>query len=284
MGLLALAKHHTVDRLKYYAGYPGYALGPGNTTIPANNDQSSGLGLNSVRSLANAQRNPIVFAVVQWLANQVSGTPLEMARTPEEGDREVVTVHPLLDLMRKPSEYLSGRELLSVSAWDMLLRGQCFWHKDRLRNGRVDTLTFMPARDVQVKGTREQLITEYVYRPYSNVAPPGLGLVGLGPGPSPGSYAPEEIVHIRLSPDPLDPKNGLPPLIALVRALLVNDTRNDYTQTFLQEVGAAGGFLMPPEIGRGPLGRSEPRQPGSYIQSEFSGKQARYPGASSGLP
>ena len=250
-----------VERLKHFFGGgrgTGSGVSPGGShTIPHNSSDSETLSPSLRKSLENAHQNPIVSAVVTWLVNQGSTTPLAMQRTPESEETEVFKRHDLLSLLRSPTEFMSGRELLSVSARDMLIKGQTFWHKDRARRGMIEGLTFMPAGRVEVKGSRERLITEYVYRPGGNQPPI--------------PYEPEEIVHIRIEPDPLDPKNGLPPLVALARALLIEDQAEDYTSTFLTEVGTAGGFLIPPN--ETILTEEVAKATREYIQKEFKGSK-----------
>ena len=246
-----------LDRLKHFVG-AGYGVEPGGDhTIPIFSSDAESLSPALRRSLNNAHKNPIVAACVTWLVNQGSTTPMVMQRTPEKEETEVFQRHPLLSLLRTPSEYLSGRELLAVAERDMLVKGQTFWRKERMRAGKISGLTFLPAGRVEVRGTREKLISEYRYRPGGNI--------GFIP------YEPEEIVHIRIEPDPLDPKNGLPPLVALARALLIEDQTEDYTSTFLTEVGTAGGFLTPP--GETVLTEEVAKATREYIQKEFKGSK-----------
>ncbi len=246
-----------LDRLKHFVG-AGYGVAPGGEyTVPIYASDSESLTPSLRRSLENAHRNPIVSATVTWLTNQGSTTPLMMRRTREDEETETFQRHPLLSLLRSPSEFLSGRELLAVSERDMLVKGQTFWRKERLRSAKIDSLTFLPARLVEVIGTQDQLISEYLYKPG-------------GPQP-PISYEPDEIVHIRIEPDPLDPKNGLPPLVALARALLIEDQAEDYTSTFLTEVGTAGGFLVPPNDTI--LTEDVAKATREYIQKEFKGSK-----------
>jgi len=246
-----------IERLKHFVG-ERYGVNPGGAfTVPINNGDSETLAPSLRRSLENAHKNPIVASVVTWLVNQGSTTPLMMRRTPDEEETQVFQRHDLLSLLRSPSEFLSGRELLAVSERDMLVRGQTFWHKDRIRSGQIDGLTFLPAGLVEVKGSRERLISQYLYKPGGNQVPI--------------PYEPEEIVHIRIEPDPLDPKNGLPPLVALARALMIEDQAEDYTSTFLTEVGTAGGFLTPPsDI---VLTEDVAKATRDYIQKEFKGSK-----------
>ena len=250
------------DRLKAFTYNRGAVLPGGTTTIPADNttDAEDGLSDATRRALRNARNNPTVFSVVDWLANQISTAPMLLRRKLPNGDTEVVEMHELLDLLISPSDFLSGRELLSVSSWDMLIKGQTFWRKDRVRAGLLSSLTFLPAGEVEVIGPRDRdpLITEYKW----TVAGSAVPII----------YQVDEIVHIRLTPDPLDPKNGLPPLVALARALLLNNKSNDYTSIFLSEIGSAGGFLMPPAEA-GVLSEEVAKATRQYIQNEFRGSK-----------
>ena len=248
-----------IERLKNYIGDAGHAILPGGRfTVPdSRSDPDDGLSAKARRSLSNAHKNPVIFSLVTWLSNQASGTPMVMQQSAPDGLVKLLTVHPLLDKLHKPSEFLGGQELLSVSLWDMLLRGQAMWAKERLNNGRVDTLKYLSARRTEVKGTEDELVTSYLYRPRDGTAPV--------------VYDPGDIVHIRLTPDPMDPKNGLAPLVALERTLLVAEQTGDYTSTFLNEVGAAGGFLMP--VGEKVLDPEVAKETRKYIHNEFRGSK-----------
>ena len=243
-----------LDRVKSYVYN---RIGPDGTTIPSGQttDPDDGLDSRMSRALRNADSNPIVFAVVNWLANQISTAPMFMEQVQEDGDSEMFVMHDLLRLLRNPNPYLSGRELLSVSSWDMLLKGQCFWLKERRRAGQVETLKYLLAGEVEVRGNTDELVTDYLWKPN---------------GQSPQRLDLDEVVHIRVSPNPRDPKNGLPPLIALARSLLLDSQRGDYTSVFLSEVGSAGGFLMPPSD-VGVISDDVAKETRKYIQQEFRG-------------
>lgn len=211
------------------------------------------------RALAKAHENPVVCAGINWITDQASTSPLTLSELNADGDFQPVATHPLLDLLNEPNEALSGTELFSVSIWDMFTAGQCFWKPESRRNGQVAELTFLPAVCMEVRGNAENLVTGYRYRPGGNRAPI--------------DYTPEEIVHIRIKPDPRDPKNGMSPL-ACVAASIVNDKKSEeYTANQLSAEGAAGGFLMPPAT-EGVMDPETAKATRSYIKSEFSGTRS----------
>ena len=216
-------------------------------------DGSTGFSAAARKALRNAYKNPTVCAVVEWITDQAATTPYMLTRLDSDGEAEAVTEHPLLDLLRKPSEYLSGRELLSVSIWDMLISGQCFWHKERNGSGLIDGLTYMQARQTKVLGNATELITGYEHKPT---------------GANKVIYPPEDVVHIRIKPDPFDPKNGLSPLICLATALMIDESTGLYTASALTSQGAPGGLLMPK--GEEILTEEVATATKKYIQGEFA--------------
>ena len=216
-------------------------------------DGSADFSAAARKALRNAYKNPTVCAVVEWITDQAATTPYMLTRLDSAGEAETVTEHPLLDLLRKPSEYLSGRELLSVSIWDMLISGQCFWHKERNGSGLIDGLTYMQARQTKVLGNATELITGYEHK-----------LTGA----TKVIYPPEDVVHIRIKPDPFDPKNGLSPLICLATALMIDASTGLYTASALTSQGAPGGLLMPK--GEEILTEEVATATKKYIQGEFA--------------
>ena len=157
-----------LDRLKSMAGV-GVTYNS-ITTSPTDSGDDSSTTTNVAKALATAHLNPIVCAVVNWIVLQAAPTPFRMLNTVDD-EVEVFTQHPMLAVLRKPSEDMSGRELFSVSIRDMLtsLHGQCFWRIELARDGSVVGLTYLQSRFVRVLGSQTDL---------------GYGLRVLAGGPS----------------------------------------------------------------------------------------------------
>ena len=225
MGLIQSLKQ--MARIGGRLPYEGY-------TAPGDDDVV-GYSATVAKALDNAYLHPIVCIVVSWLVKQVSSTPLVILRTSGEDDQERITSHPILTLLDAPSEFMSGRELLAATVRDMLTsrHGQAFWRKERLNNGQLSGFTLLSSHLVEVKGSREELITHYEYKPG-------------GPG-EPVRYESDEIVQIRLEPNPRDPKNGLSPLVCVADELLLDSDSQRFISDSLNQGGAPGGFLVPPQ-------------------------------------
>ena len=261
MGLLDRIKSFSYIRDSERAGSALPA--GGTTTVPANvSNDTQDFREQMRKALDEAKQNPVIVSVVNWLVNQIVIAFMELEHSPEDDETTIYQQHTLLYLLQNPSPFMSGKELLSVSGWDMLTEGQAFWHKDRRRNGQIEGLTFLPAKSVTPVGSREELIAKYVYKPAANLRSE--------------DYLPEDIVHIRITPNPDDPKNGLSPLKSLPAALLIGDLSSTYMLTFMNRVGTAGGFLMPAANGNipgGVLDEKTARQTREYVQKEFSGSR-----------
>ena len=217
--------------LKRIKNLTHYLVNDDGFTVPGNSGPPLPTTFSASKSLANAHLNPVVCAATNWITDQASTTSAVLRRVLPDDNVEVFTSHDFLDLLSTPSEFLSGRELLSVSIWDLILKGQFFWHKDRTDAGRLGGLTYLPATMVEVVGSRKELITRYRYNPE-----------GVG---GHIDYNVDEVVHVRLKPDPIDPKNGLSPLVCVARELYIHELAEEYTQNFLSTQGAPAGLLMP---------------------------------------
>ena len=212
------------------------------------------------QALQNAYRHPIVCIAVSWLVKQVANTPLVMFRTVDDGEQERIEEHPLLALLNSPSEFMSGSELLSVAVRDILTstHGQAFWRKDRLQNGEIESLTFLPARDIRVIGGAEELISRYEYRPQSTSI-----LIEYDVG---------DIVHLRLEPNPRDPKNGLSPLVCVANELMLDSGTQEFIREALDNKGVPGGLLMPP-ADVSPISQDVAKETRDYVKENFSGSK-----------
>ena len=99
-----------VQRLKGLTGFT--ATGVGRFLTPSDNTSSApNSTISPEKALANAYKNPVVCAVVEWITTQASPTPLYMEQAVDEDTVEVVRQHPLLNLLKTPSPFMSGREL-----------------------------------------------------------------------------------------------------------------------------------------------------------------------------
>ena len=137
------------------------------STTPADDDLVDDYSRDIARALANAYRHPVVCIALAWLTKQASSTPYILERQIAGQDVEEIVDHPLLSLLNKPSDFLSGRELLAVSTPEHVhLRPKLLEkRKDTGRRCRLSEFPFS-AGELPWKGDDQQLITHYEYRPF----------------------------------------------------------------------------------------------------------------------
>ena len=233
-------------------------------TVPASYDGSSNQEPSYQSAIANAHFSALVVACLKFMAQNVTAAPIVMERKGRRGDTEIVDNHPLLDLLTYRTLDLdgndsfkpSGKELLAVTVWGVFLSetGMAYWHKDRNGMGRVGGLSYLPHNLVEVR-TNSAGVTRYVYSPG---------------GAPPVTYEPEDIVHIRLAPDPFNPRLGICPLASLGRELAIDDGAGSWTAALLRNRATPGLVLAP-------HGTSTPFEPDQitalkgYAQGEFTG-------------
>lgn len=134
------------------------------------------------------------------------------------GDAEEVTDAPVLDLLTRPNQHWTGRELFQLSFYEREITGNSFWeaaYANAGLNGNVPVaLLPMYAQWVTVRPSKAVFIAEYVY------GRERTDLVRLPP---------EQVLHVKFAPHPTEPYIGVGPMhsvlaeLDLLRADLVHD-------------------------------------------------------------
>ena len=246
-----------------------YAPAGGGPTRPAGSttDTSNSTAQASyTTAITNAHTNSLVYATLDFIARNAVTTPMVLARVERNGDLEVIEEHELLDLLAQGTldpdptvrrQYLAGKQLLNVSTWGVYLsrQGSAFWHKDRNSTRRVVGLTYLPHKEVAIQATKTHIITGYKYTPE---------------GASPIEYQPEDIVHLRLGPDPFNLHLGRCPLASLGRWLAIDDSGGSWTAALLRN-RAIPGLTMSVKPGIDPLNEDQMEKVKAHAEAEFAG-------------
>ena len=225
-------------------------------TVPAGSSASN-VEPNYQQSIERAYENAIVSAGVSWIADNAAGVPLVLRRKLPNGDLEDVDNHPAIDLLEKPSEFYTWRELLTVAVASIFYakHGSAFLYKDRNALGRPMGLMYLPYSRVEIKGSATQLITHYRY------TPDGV--------PSQDIPA-EDMVHLRLGIDPRNPRLGICPLASLGRELWIDEEASRATATLLRKLAIIGHVLALKD-GSAILTEDQLATVKSYVDMEFTG-------------
>ena len=248
-------------RVGLKAADPQYAPAGGGATRPYSaTADSSGTSDSFARSaLVQAHTNSLVVSVVDFIARNGSTPPLVLERTNRQRT-QFVPDHPLIQVLNRPNEDMSGIELLNVTCWGIYLsrKGLAFWHKDRNVLGRVMGLTYLPHDKVERFTGRNR---DGELRTYYRYSPEGTPAV---------NYPAHDIVQIRLGPDPLDPTLGRCPLASLGRWLAIDNSGGEWIAALLRN-RAVPGLTMSVKPGIDPLNEDQMEKVKAHAEAEFAG-------------
>jgi len=92
-----------------------------------------------------------LFIGVSMIRETVSSIPLEMYRiVNKDGDTEVVTSDPFLDVLERPNYRQTQKEFWKLSIAYYLLAGETFWYLERAENGIPTTMVNLRPDNVRI--------------------------------------------------------------------------------------------------------------------------------------
>src|SRR4030095_8595678 len=117
-------------------------------------------------TVSNGRGSTIVMAVLGWMGRKFPEAPVALRRKLADGNKEEITTHPLLTLLRKPNDYYSGAQLLVAAVLDWMLYGNGYLVKVRSKAGnRVANLWYVPQHLIWPHWPDDEtFIDYYVYR------------------------------------------------------------------------------------------------------------------------
>lgn len=177
----------------------------------------------------------LVMAAVRWLGKNLPEAPLRVMKT--EGDKSTAVIdHPLVMLLKKPTEYFSGQTLWKSFAADWIISGNVYLQK--IRNAFKDVI-----------GLR--------FWPYYQIRPHWAGLDASAGDPTKFvdfyqvkvdnrvyEIPLEDVVHFR---DGLDTRTrcGVSPLNSVLREIYTDNEIATYSAVTLKNLGVAPFAVVP---------------------------------------
>jgi phage portal protein BeeE len=150
--------------------------------------------------IGDPTKNPIVVAVVGWIARNFPEAPVRIRRLNSDGSAETIMPGPsgpgaLLRLLERPNPYFSGVLQWVATVVDFFTAGDAYWVKIRNDFDRVVELWWIPTRMIRPywEAGSGRFIDYYIYtvdgREYR--------------------IETRNVVHYRDGIDPLNPRRGL---------------------------------------------------------------------------
>lgn len=169
-----------------------------------------------------------VYACVRIISQSVKRTPLRVYR----GDSDIeVATGPLPDILRRPNNFMSGKQLLEATATWLEIHGNAYWYLSELdRRGQPKEIWILDSRNMMVVPDKKAFISGYVYMVNGRQIP----------------LDPEEVIHFKYF-NPFNPYYGLGTLQALANLLELEDLRNQYDKSFFDNGAVIKGVLKTPQ-------------------------------------
>lgn len=219
--------------------------------------------INYATEIGDPTKNPIVVAVVGWIARNFSEAPLRVMRIAPDGSAESIPVGLngpgfMLRLVDRPNPYYSGVVQWKATIIDLKTRGDAYWVKIRNGADRVVELWWVPW---------------FMMRPYWE---PGSGryidyYIYTVDGVE-YRIATRDVVHFREGIDPLNPRRGLSPLASLFREIFTDDEAANFTAVLLKNFAVPGVILSPSNTG-GAIGKTDPEAVKKKYIETFGGDE-----------
>lgn len=180
------------------------------------------------REVGDGSGSSVVMPSILWLMRTYPEAPIRVRR---KSDGEVLTVHPMTDLLDNPNPYYDGNTLIMASAADYALTGNAYWVKARNTRGRPVELWWIPSSLLEPawddKG--DEFITHYEYE-----------VDGIK-----RRIEREDVVHFRFGMDPRNPRKGLSQLASVLREVFTDDEAANFSASLLANLGVPGVILSP---------------------------------------
>jgi len=176
--------------------------------------------------------NNIVVASLQVLTNAFSEAPVQVVAETADNIEEVVSDHPLPELIERPNPFMTSDLLWQHYIWSSRVDGNAYYYK--ARNGVGQVIELWPLRSDLVSPHEPQndsteLIDYYAYRP--------RGVEQRLP--------PEDVIHLRIGLDPTDYRKGLAPLKTVLKQILGDEEASKFSTALLSNMAVPGVVITP---------------------------------------
>jgi phage portal protein BeeE len=222
--------------------------------------------INYMSEIGDPTKNPIVIAVVGWIARNFPEAPVRIRRLRADGGAEVIVPGgsgpgALLRLLERPNPYFSGVLQWIATIVDLFTSGDAYWIKLRagpLVTDRVVELWWIPKRMLRPYWEQGsgRFIDYYIY------TVDGVEY----------RVRTQDVVHFRDGIDPLNPRCGLSKLASLFREIFTDDEAANFTAVLLKNFAVPGVILAPSNTG-GALGRVDPEGVKKKYLETFGGDE-----------
>ena len=213
----------------------------------------------NVQGLGNGESNSAVVSCLQVLGVSFSEATMQVCTEDEHGEKLNIPNHPLSLLMRRPNPYMSGDVLQQYIINAMHVSGDAYLLKQKNNAGQLVSLYPLMPEMVTPKGTKDELITHYIYETDEDKF----------------RLDNTEVVHFRLGLNSKDHKSGFSPLKSVLREIYGDESAGQMATALLSNMGVPSVMISPKDE-FGPS-EEEAQQIAKTYQQKVSGKNKGKP-------
>jgi HK97 family phage portal protein len=177
--------------------------------------------------VGGGDRSSVIMAVMFWIMRRFADSQYKLLKSDEE-----VEQHDILNLLKKPNNWYSGRLLRMASALSYSMDGNCYWFKIRNKQLKPIGLWYVPHWLIEPhwpEGRTDVYIDYYSY--YT-----GLDTIKVFP---------DDVIHFRFGLDPYNTRKGMAPLKSLFREVFTDDEAANFTASLMVNMGIPGLIISP---------------------------------------
>lgn len=236
----------------------------------------SGSGRNWNKEAGPRYDNSAVFAVIQYLSNQISGDPrlvVQRQVVKPNGKTEWADdgMHELPLILK--AGLMSDDSLYAGLILSLVTYGNGYWVKNRSLSGKLIEFLYVPHWAMQPVRDRTS--------PFGDRAADGTHLVTFYEYRAPdGALIPfkvEDVVHFRWGIDPAAPERGLSPIFAALREIVADNEAATLAAALLANAGIPGVAISPKAEVSNDLTPEQRAELNAKFQRRVSGDMAGTP-------
>ncbi len=194
--------------------------------------------------------SPLIMAAVSWLCRVIAEAPLVYT---ERDKRNMVTKklarHKVIQLIKRPNDFYSGKNLLQAIGTSWMLAGEAFIIKLRDGDGEVFNLWYEPHYSIRPRWPGDQMSSPNA-TPQWSAKGPGSEFISFYEVKRFGQWhkvKTDDVIHLRDGIDPRNPRRGINRLASLMAEIFTDEQRAHFSATALSNLGLIPFVISPRE-------------------------------------
>lgn len=204
------------------------------------------------KEVGDGLRSSVIVAVLFWIMRRFSEAKMIV-----EKDDELEPDHELVELMRRPNEFYSGRSLRAAMSLSYNLDGNAYAIKIRNSQLKPVALWYVPHWMIEPHWPGDS--NNNIFIDYYSYYVDGVE----------HKLDPEDVVHVRFGLDPKNTRKGMSPFKALLREIYTDDEAANFTASLLRNFGIPG-LIISPDSDEYEMAEGTPDEIKAFFKTKFN--------------